>query len=411
MHIGRREKKILILCMCYFMYVFCYGIVIKLTISDSLLFQIKTFIPELLLLLVMVECMLQGKIHLNRVSFYLAVYSLVVFVFNLINFGLNEQSLYLIRDIYMPLFAFIFLMSANITEEGAEYFLTKMVPFLKVFLIAGLLLAVVEQMRGWEWTSQFYTGYTFYGQDSFSKVKIAHNLGLLRAPSLSGNFATFGYYCLIADIIIRARSSKIWKTILWDAITLACIVLATNKSAIVAFAIVLVLGGTSTIRSKSARLNKVIIAGVVGVALLSAVWLLGDNSDSAGYLTGLINRFDIWNRLSSQVEWTEALFPFRQFAYGTGAEGPVSFWDNTYLYSLFSQGIIGSALWFIVLKDEYKKGKKVKDNTIKLSISYMTILLLVLGLTVNVTQGRGFFSLYLVYIGIACAVQKEQKRN
>lgn len=62
-----------------------------------------------------------------------------------------------------------------------------------------------------------------------------------------------------------------------------------------------------------------------------------------------------------------------------------------------------------MLKDEYKKGMKVKDNTIKLSISYMTILLLVLGLTVNVTQGRGFFPLYLVFLGITCVSQKEQK--
>ena len=186
------------------MYVFFYGIIVKITISNNLLFQIKTYIPEVLLLVIMIECVMQGKLHIKKATFYLLTYSILVFIFNLFSFGLNEQALYLVRDIYIPLFAFAFIIEAKITEYGTEYFFDKIIPLLKIYLVLGLTLAVLEQIRGWEWTSQFYTGYSFYGQDPYSKVKIAHNLGLLRAPSLSGNFATFGYYCLIADIIIRS---------------------------------------------------------------------------------------------------------------------------------------------------------------------------------------------------------------
>lgn len=405
MQVKRREKQILFLCICYFMYVFFYGIIVKITISNNLLFQIKTYIPEVLLLVIMIECVMQGKLHIKKATFYLLTYSILVFIFNLFSFGLNEQALYLVRDIYIPLFAFSFIIEANITEHGTEYFFNKIIPLLKIYLILGLTLAVIEQIRGWEWTSQFYTGYSFYGQDPYSKVKIAHNLGLLRAPSLSGNFATFGYYCLIADIIIRSRTKTTWKRLLWDVVALVCMVLATNKSAVVVFAVIIILGGTSAIRSKSARLNKFIIAGVIAIVLVYSVWLFGDNSDGSSYLTGLFQRFDVWDQLIDQVTWPEMLFPYRQFSYGTGAEGAIGFWDNTYFYFLFTQGVVGAALWFVILKDRYKNGMQAKDETIRLAVYYMTIAFLVLGITVNVTQGRGFFSLYLVFLGIARSIR------
>lgn len=47
----KEERYFLDICLFYIIYVFLYGIVIKLTISNGLIFQIKTYIPEFALIL------------------------------------------------------------------------------------------------------------------------------------------------------------------------------------------------------------------------------------------------------------------------------------------------------------------------------------------------------------------------
>ena len=47
----KEERYILDICLFYIIYVFLYVIVIKLTISNGLIFQIKTYIPEFALIL------------------------------------------------------------------------------------------------------------------------------------------------------------------------------------------------------------------------------------------------------------------------------------------------------------------------------------------------------------------------
>lgn len=47
----KEERYILDICLLYIISVFMYGIVIKLLISNALIFQIKTYIPEFALIL------------------------------------------------------------------------------------------------------------------------------------------------------------------------------------------------------------------------------------------------------------------------------------------------------------------------------------------------------------------------
>lgn len=47
----KEERYILDICLFYIISVFMYGIVIKLPISNALIFQIKTYIPEFALIL------------------------------------------------------------------------------------------------------------------------------------------------------------------------------------------------------------------------------------------------------------------------------------------------------------------------------------------------------------------------
>lgn len=402
----KTEKYALNLYLAYFVYVFIYGIVVKLTFANSTLFVIKTYVPETILVLIAMLAVLKNGIKIKKSAFLLLTYSVVVFLINICLHGLTEQAVYCIRDIYIPMAFFCFTTMIAVSNEGMQTFFVRLTRFFKIYLVVGLLLAVVQQIKGWEWSSTFYTGYSFYGQDPVSKVKIAHNFGLLRAPSLSGNFATFGYYCLIAVIFIDANSNKIWKRVLWDIITFACLILATNKSAIVAFAVIILLRTTEGLRNKSARLNNLIIILIVGFIGLTTVLLVGDNSDGSNILTGVFARFDVWKNIFTAVSFIEAIFPYKQIMYGSGAEGGLGFWDNTYLYSLFTQGIIGTYLWVSLLRRAYRTRMRAGNIIIQHYIYELTIAFLVLGLTVNVTQGRGFLAPYLVLLGIGFTMRR-----
>lgn len=329
----------------------------------------------------------------------LLVYSLIVLIFNICLYGFNQQGLYSMRDIYIPMAAFCFI-GTKVSTKATQDFSNKIIIFFKWYLILGLFLAIMQQVKGWEWTSTFYTGYSFYGQDPVSKIKIAHNFGLLRSPSLSGNFATFGYYCLIAVIYISSYTEKKLVRIFWDIIAIACMVLATNKSAVVAFGVILLLRQTVEVRKKSTKINRLIIVLLTGLIGASTLFLIGDNTNTNDIFTSLFERINVWKEILVGTSFWEVLFPYKQFTYGSGAEGSLGFWDNTYLYSLFTQGIVGTILWIQAIKRTYNLRLEEKNISVQHCVYELTVALLILGLTVNITQGRGFLAPYLLLISI-----------
>lgn len=50
----KNQKMKLNRCLLYIMFVFMYGMVIKLTMSNNILFQVKTYIPKMMLGLIAV---------------------------------------------------------------------------------------------------------------------------------------------------------------------------------------------------------------------------------------------------------------------------------------------------------------------------------------------------------------------
>lgn len=404
------KRGILSLCLFYIIYVFLYGVVIKLTMPSEILFSMKTYVPETILGIICVMAVMCNGSKIQTNSALLIIWSLLVFIISVIDYGTGESMFYLLRDIYIPMLTFCFIKNVSFDEDDVEKFQKRFVAFSKAYLAVGLALCIMEQIKGWEWTSTFYTGYSFYGQDPVSKVKIGHNLGLLRAPSLTGNFATFGYYCLICYVAITSFPMKKSRNFFWTILTAACLILCTNKTAIVGFGIVLLLKCAVDFRKKSFKMNGIIIALACLVVLGSGILLIGDNnSTDTNFLTGFMNRFDVWSGIFDEVSLTEMLFPYRQFMYSSGAEGGFSFWDNTYFYTIFSQGIIGTSLWVWAIGKTMKKQMLIgKNGCNRTYLQPLVILLCVLSMTVNITQGRGFLSEFLLLLGIGSSSFKQK---
>lgn len=61
----KNQKMKLNLCLLYIMFGFMYGMVIKLTMSNNILFQVKTYIPKMMLgLIAVLNIILLNILHL-----------------------------------------------------------------------------------------------------------------------------------------------------------------------------------------------------------------------------------------------------------------------------------------------------------------------------------------------------------
>ena len=131
----------------YIAYVFMYGLIVKFTISNSLLFKAKTYIPEVLLLFIALLGVKSNAWKMKRCFVLLLTFSALVVTVNIARHGLTEQGVYAIRDIYIPLTAFSCMM-IPFTDNENEIYTKRLVKFFKFYLIAGLILAAVEQVKG-----------------------------------------------------------------------------------------------------------------------------------------------------------------------------------------------------------------------------------------------------------------------
>ena len=129
----KEERYILDICLFYIIYVFLYGIVIKLTISNGLIFQIKTYIPEFVLGLITILSIIKNRFQIKRYMLVLLMYSLIVLIFNICLYGFNQQGLYSMRDVYIPMVAFCFI-GTKVSDKATQDFSNKLVIFLNVIL-------------------------------------------------------------------------------------------------------------------------------------------------------------------------------------------------------------------------------------------------------------------------------------
>lgn len=147
-----------------------------------------------------------------------------------------------------------------------------------------------------------------------------------------------------------------------------------------------------------------VIGLVLMIAAFSAFMLIGDNSDGTGLLTSVFARFDVWKDIFNDTSVFEIVVPYKMFTYGSGAEGGLGFWDNTYLYYVFTQGIIGTALWALAIMRTYRIRMRDSNKVVRHYTYELTIAFLILSLTVNVTQGRGYLANYLVLLAIGTSI-------
>lgn len=392
---------------------FFYGIIIKFTTWNSVLFEIKSFIPECILVAICVCLLLKNGLKFSIFNLFGIVWFILIVVLNIILIGLTSvEALYTFRDLIIPLFVAVFINSYSFQKTSLNDFMRFLIRLSVIYLISGAILGVIERIMGTEWTSSFYTGYVFYGNDDTSGVKISTVDGRIRAPGLTGNSASFAFYAVVSLLILWSDKRKnIISKLLCSACGIAIIWSTENKTAIIGLATIMLVW----IFYKGISNKKYVKITVLLSAILIVLGLCGIPYFISAF-PSFQERLQLWGDVIKDINIIEFIFPYRAFLYGAGGGDFTSVLDNAYLYFLLSGGILGFA-WIYLFAFKMTK-TAIKDYGKSFLFVSFFVFLLMSSVTTNVVQGRAFFSICFILLALfsnckntVLILQQETKEN
>ena len=369
MHQSKTEHSISRLLLTYFFVLFFYGVIIKFTFPNSILFKLKTYVPEVLLACVCFKCICK-PIKVWKSSFYMISVITTILLFNVLTSFSMSSALMTFRDVFIPLITGFFLYSVEVSENEKRWFFNRLSLICMVALVCGLFLGIIQYINGWQWTSAWYTGYSFWGEDKRSSLYIMGNGLHVRVPSIAGHSVKFGMYSFFQYLVVafddvndNGSKTKI-KNIMFAIIMLINVYISNNKTTIV-------------------------------IALLP----------SSDFMISFYDRFTKWAILKEPQLLKNIIFPVStyNFAGNSATEIPVlNYWDNTYFYFAFSFGAIGFVSVINWLKSLYQYANERKYGF----AYYLTIFTAIAAATTSIVLGRCFFSIYVIMMAYLAAHRK-----
>lgn len=393
-NISKYEKIIEISVLMYFITIFFYGLLIKLTFNHSFLFNVKTILPEFFLIVIIITILIRvikEGIYIKSTNITIFTgYIIIIMVMNLHSLPNTREINLFIRDILIPILVSFSIYQANLSKNTIRKITVNLFKISICFVIIGFILAIIQYINGFEWSSKFYTGYSFYGFDEVSKIKINNTLsGKFRVPSVTGSSATFGFYNILAIILLLNIGKKnIFKMIMLG-MAVTNIILSTNKTALILFLVVL-----GVYLAKDIPKNLKVAIGCIFFSFIIIYILILIKNDS-GIFFSLKERMNFWISIFKDNFNYKVIIPLNLYSFSAGGEGFTSVWDNTFLYVLFALGPIGFILIIMNIIISYSKAKQSDYKNI---IIYLIIVFVIGSFTTNLTNGRCFFSIYLILI-------------
>lgn len=388
------KKRISIYISFYICIILFYGILIKLTFNKPAIYSICKYTPEMILFLIILECILcRIKYKIKRCNnLYLLLYMTFIMCIGLIRRPNIESILYVTRDMYLPVITLFCLSNINFSNEEMNELYLKLIKIFMAFIVCGSLLAIIQQHLGWEWTSSFFTGNKFYGVDPVSKIKIWQYNGVLRVPGLTGNSVTFAFYNLIGVIIIYFSDKKKSIKIILFLLSLISIIMSNNKTILLILVFLIVINLLS-------QINKYLrLAGIFSVSIVFFCGIAYLVLDKVNLLSSLQERLIYWKSLMNFNDAINCICPTNIYLFTSESKGVYSFLDSTYLFFILGTGFIGLILVIRTIKMSLNR----INNRFFPVFKNLAIYFFMAGITTNFTQGRAFFTIYMIFIGYFC---------
>mgnify|MGYP001106774057 CR=1 FL=1 len=403
----RTERYISKLLLLYFLALFFYGVIIKVTFSNPVLFRIKTYVPELLLACVCMCCLCK-PIKVWQSSFLMMADVIFVLVLNIFTSFSASSALMTVRDVFIPLMTGVLLCGIKLSDYEGKWFLNKLSLICMIALVCGLVLGVFQYIKGWQWTSAWYTGYSFWGEDKRSSLYIMGNGLHVRVPSIVGHNVKFGMYSFFQYLIIACNENNNvhersgLKKCIFAIIMLTNIYISNNKTTIVIVFILLTIWAVN----KFEKHSKIII---LCFAIVCGIYVYIEILSSSEFMLSFYDRFSKWSVLKDPNLLKNILVPISTYNFAGNSETEISvlnYWDNTYLYFLFSFGIIGTVLVISWLKTLYNQANSINHSI----VFYLTIFAAIAAATTSIVLGRCFFSIYVIMMAYMAAIKRGQNK-
>lgn len=390
------KSVIINLMLLYMSLILFYGLIIKITINNLFLFKLKTIMPEMILVCIIIIGIIRtlkekGTHFKNKYMTMLVLYIIFVITANIFMITSIDEALFIFRDFIIPIFVFYILIQIDFNRNDITKFFEKFNKLLVIFVITGFLLGILQHFMGWEWTSNFYTGYQFYGLDELSKVKIWHANKYLRVPSITGNSATFGFYNLIAFVFIINSKENLKYRKIYASISVLNIFISTSKTPLIIALILIISKCTYNIK------KEIKLAIVQLCLIMSIIFLIITIKYNPGILFSLQERIKFWKQSFHLISPITLLVPINLFQLTPISGNILSFIDNTYLYFLYSVGFVGLTM---ILGNIYIYYKNIIAYGYDNIARYIIIIFLISSLFLNVTQGRCYWSIFCMLLPI-----------
>lgn len=417
------EKNIIkYLIMIYFLFIYFNGIVTKtIILINTNLLSVKGIIPDITLIILCIYGLylsLKYKFKTKNIYFIGIYFFVIIFVVSLIDLKNFNQFIFTFRDVLLPFLLLITLVNIKVDYKFSKELLNFIERFFEIAVIIGTCLAIIQYINGWEWTSKFYTGYSFYGADKLSNIVIKTIEGNLRVPSISGSHVLFGIMNVVAAyiFIIKKHINECKYFYLKQLLCVIGCYISTSRTALIMII---------TLYLFILLNNNVILKYVISIfsCILIYMSLYIDKISTDSYMLSigsLIARVNVvWKSLLDSVDLKLLFMGKNVYSVGSG----VSFidsnssnlyrvMDNSYIFILFSYGIIGCILIGLII---YIMCKLINEKIIKVTFVCFTQSILLGAIFTNLLQGRAIVGVYfLIYFMIKDFkinnLEKEQNR-
>lgn len=375
------------------------GVLTKVTFKHPLLFELKKILPDIVyisLIICGVIYILSSKklkirkSNIRNLIFYYVIGIVILNFMYIEKFGID--TIYILRDNILP-FLGLWIFSNVVLEDEFKRDLIKKIFFICVIqAIMGFMLAMVQSKLGWEWTSNFYTGYSFYEQDPISNIKIWESNGRLRVPSLAGQSAIFAYYNVFCmTIFLNFGRNKYIKYIL-TAISFINIVLATSKVSVVVSIVIICIYVTYNLEF---NFKTFIYSMLISCAVILFLNIALNHSSILYSLNDRVS--NVWVNIFRQIQVNEYILPINIFnSINTNTEMYLKTTDSMYITILINYGIIGIIMSGILIVNFFKG----INNNYKNFLFMLIVMFLLIGITTNIFEGRAFASIFFLIVPI-----------
>ena len=144
------------------------GVLMHVGLSLPILEAVRPFLPEFFLVF-SIFGWLMNKQKVGKSLLISLVYFLIVMILSFGNFTV-PSLLITLRNFLIPYFAMLLLSSCSSSRESFIRFNKSLLIIFSIFIVVGCGFSIIQQIRGWEWMSTYFQGYSSWGTSGNVRV-------------------------------------------------------------------------------------------------------------------------------------------------------------------------------------------------------------------------------------------------